>query len=48
MYFKVDDVIQVGSTILDIDMPDEVVGDSLPKRPSGEKALASPAARHLA
>jgi len=48
IYYKVDDVIQVGSTIMDIDMPDDAKIDQLPSRPSGEKALASPAAWHIA
>ena len=49
VYYKQDDVIQVGSTIMDIDVPDaNAVGEKPPSRPSGQKALASPSAWHLA
>ena len=49
VYYKQDDVIQVGSTIIDIDVPDaNAVGEKPPSRPSGQKALASPSAWHLA
>lgn len=45
IYYKDEDVIQVGSTILDIDVPDSpAAGVAPPSRPSGQKALASPAA----